>query len=122
MLRIIADLLQANLLKDFSLDCDLAGYEYSFLLDTFGCVLRPDLCAYSLSSKKIFLLERAARNRKLAKYEELVKNMKSKEFDVKLESIEVGSRGIVSIAPFSIIDDFTVVTDREVTSFFRICM
>ena len=60
---------------------------------------------------------RAARDRKLAKYEELVKNLKSKEFDVKLESIEVGSRGMLSIAPFSIIDDFTVVTDREVTSF-----
>ena len=57
VLRIIADLLQANLLKDFSLDCDLAGYEYNFLPDTFGCVLRPDLCAYSLSSKKIFFLE-----------------------------------------------------------------
>ena len=59
----------------------------------------------------------AARDRKLAKDEELVKNLKSKKFDVKLESIEVVSREMLSIAPFPIIDAFTVVTDWEVTSF-----
>ena len=78
VLRIIADLLQANLLKDFSLDCDLAGYGYNFLLDTFGCVLRPDLCAYSLSSKKISLG---------------TNNSTGGKFDVKLESIEVDPEG-----------------------------
>ena len=62
----------------------------------------------------------AARDRKLAKYEELVKNLKSKKFDLKLESLEVGSRGMLSIAQFSIIDDFSVVTDPEFTRFMNL--
>ena len=41
-----------------------------------------------------------------------IKNVKSKNFDVKLESIE-GSRGMLSTAPFSIVDDFALVSDQE---------
>ena len=43
VLCVIADFLQAKLCKDFSLDCNLKGYQYNFLLGTFGCVLRPAL-------------------------------------------------------------------------------
>ena len=74
-------------------------------------------------AKKIFFLEltialmenmQAPHHQKLAKYEEQVQNLKSKNFDVKLESIEVRSRGMLSIVPFSIIDDFALVIDWEV--------
>ena len=55
ILSIIKDCLKNRLLDGFSLECDLPGEKYSYILQTVCSMLGPDIVIYN--SKTVVLLE-----------------------------------------------------------------
>ena len=82
ILSIIKDGLKNRRLDGFSLECDLPGEKYSYILQTVCSMLRPDIVIYN--PKTVVLLElivpfderiSEAKQRKEDKYEELIEEI-----------------------------------------------
>ena len=100
ILSIIKDGLKNRLLDGFSLECDLPGEKYSYILKTVCSMLRPDIVIYN--PKTVVLVELTvpfdermseAKQRKEDKYEELIEEITTSGTKAELHTIEVGTRG-----------------------------
>ena len=54
-----------------------------------------------------------AQKRKLSKYHELMEELKTNGFDVNLVTLEVGSRGFVTVDGFLMIKDLFLLTNKQ---------
>ena len=84
--------------------------------------LRPDLVAYSCLAKTAIILEltvcfktnfQDAKQRKVAKYSELVKEVEDRGFVVNLIILEVGSRGFVGFDGFCQLRDSVGTSQKD---------
>ena len=106
--------LKNRLLDGFSLECDLPGEKYSYILQTVCSMHRPDIVIYH--PKTVVLVELTvpfdermseAKQRKEDKYEELIEEITTSGTKTELHTIEVGTRGIIRKLSFSWFKDIS---------------
>ena len=84
--------------------------------------LHPDIVIYSQTRQEATIIELTipfetnvenAQKRKLSKYHELMEEVKTNGFDVNLVTLEVGSRGFVTVDGFLMIKDLFLLTNKQ---------
>ena len=107
MLKVIVDFLQRHMAAGFQITADLPGQHYTFLQDIAPTDLRPDIVMWSTSA--IYLVELTvlfetnivgAAERKTHHYRELASAC-GHSHHMSIITLEVGSRGFLSITVFS---------------------
>ena len=112
-----------SFLNGYSVISDLANSDTYHIPSTLTFTdLRPDLVIFSKTKKHVALIEltipfetnfEKAQERKLAKYLELAEDIERKGFDVDLITVEVGSRGFVSMGGFLELKDLFLIPRKE---------
>ena len=87
--------------------------------------MKPNTCVYNVSPKRKFLVDvqfeenlTAAKERKTTKYQDLIEEIKQSGFDVSLNTLEIGSRGMFAIF-LSFIDDSTLYFNEQTLNICR---
>lgn len=84
--------------------------------------LHPDIVIYSQTRQEATIIELTipfetnvenAQKRKLSKYHELMEELKTNGFDVNLVTLEVGSRGFVTVDGFLMMKDLFLLTNKQ---------
>ena len=113
---------------DWELAADLPDWRnYPPILKETG--LRPDIVLWSESSAKMFLIELTVpyENRleeqhqfKMAKYQDLAKELQSKGYSTKVMPVEVGARGFVAASTFKLMGQLGIKGRKRGTAIKRI--
>ena len=121
VLQAITKFMQQQVSEDVVIVADL-DQQYLFPTSLAFTDLRPDLVAYSCLAKTAIILElticfetnfQDAKQRKVAKYSELVEEIEDRDFVVDLITLEVGSRGFVGYDGFCQLRDSVGASQKE---------
>jgi hypothetical protein len=109
VLKVIGEFVRDHLPPDFSITIDCEPAPYTFPQHIIPTDLRPDIVWWSDIHRELWLFEltisyetrvEEARERKQAKYQDLVEGGKAAGYRSELITIEVGSQGMMGIGDF----------------------
>lgn len=109
VLEVIADLIKGHLQPGQEMVADLPSYHYNYPLQVGTTDLRPDIVIWQNKPKVVTILELTvcyetnfdeAKNRKICKYVELLEEAEHNGYKSEMITIEVGSRGVLSLEGF----------------------
>ena len=120
VLNEIVDFIKSRLPPGANIIADLPGAMYQYPLQLAATDLRPDIVIWHENPKEATLIEltvcfetafEAAIRRKMEKYQELQEEAQNRGYRAEIMTVEVGSRGAISVQGFkALLDVLTPVT------------
>ena len=111
VLEVLANFFENTLPEDFKVISDLPKYQpYIFPPHIAQTDERPDIVVWSDSAREVWVIEltvcfetsyEVAHTRKTSRYADLMEQITSSNFDGELVTLEVGSRGFLSLPSFT---------------------
>ena len=123
VLTVLGGFIRDHLPPSFTMTIDSPSEPYSFPHQITATNLRPDIVWWSEHQSELWLLEltvsyesvvAGARDRKCAKYFDLVEAGRAAGFQCELVTLEVGSRGMLSISDLEPLQPAIEATRKEV--------
>lgn len=125
VLKIMGDFIQLHLPPTFSITLDLPSVPYSFPHHITPTNMRPDIVWWSDERKELWLFELTisfeslvadSRQRKRAKYQDLVEAGQAAGYSTELITIEVGSRGMLDDVDFATLKTIMNIPQKDITT------
>ena len=125
VLGVVGEFIQSHLPPGFSVIIDLPSESYSFPNHISPTNLRPDIVWWCDKTRELWLLELTvsyetrvadAAARKTGKYLDLVEAVRGAGYRAELITLEVGSRGMLSVEDLVGVKDALHVSTKEITT------
>ena len=106
VLKLLVSFIHRHLPPSFSMTADLPDQLYSFPQEFASTNLRPDIVWWSKEQRSLCILELTvsfetvmarAHNIKMAKYQDLVDEVKSNGYQAECKALEIGARGLLDM-------------------------